>query len=392
MDSSADLKTPNKKNVEGSGVRRYSWWWLVSALAVGLILGLGFLAIFNMIATPLAIIVLAVAIATALAPIVGWLERRMPRMLAAILVYIVLFLIIIGIGFLIVPTLIEQGRAFISAAPSYLEAIENWLDNITFVDLDALSGTLFDQLGAISTTLLTVPLNIASAVFEGLVILFIALYWVILIPQMKGFFLSLFPIDRRNRVENVMHRIGESMGGYIRGTAIDGLIVAILTYIGLTIIGVQYSLVLGIIAGMMEIIPVVGPFVAGFLIVATALAQDPGLALAALIFVLILQQVESNILVPNIMKSQTEISPLLVLIAVLIGSTIGGLMGALVAIPLAAAARIIVKYVIAPAIRKNTGAPQQDVDEELQAGEESIVKDYSIDETNENLGKDEGVK
>jgi predicted PurR-regulated permease PerM len=389
MDSSSDLKPTRSKNIEGSGVKRYSWWWLVSALAIGLFLGLGLLAIINMIARPLAIVILAIAIATALSPLVGRLERWMPRVLAAILVYLVLFLILVGIGFIVFPTLVEQGRAFIVAAPQYLDTIEEWIDNNTFLDIDEMVGTLFDQLGTIATALLVLPLNIASAFIEIFLILFIALYWIILIPKMKGFFLSLFAIEERNRIDYVLMRMGESMGGYIRGTAIDGFIVAIITYVGLSIIGVQYSLVLGIIAGFMEIIPILGPIIGGTLIVATALAQDPQLAIIALIFVLILQQVESNILVPNIMRSQTETSPLLVLIAILIGSTLGGLIGALVAIPLASAARVLVKFVIAPAVRRNNHAPQEDIIDELTKGEEVLVKEYETDDVEEPDSKSE---
>jgi predicted PurR-regulated permease PerM len=377
MDSPSDFKAPNSGNIDGHRVRRYSWWWVVSALAVGLILGFGFLAVFNMIARPLALIILAIAIATALNPLVDRLDRRLPRFLAAILVYLVLFLVLIGIGTLIVPSLLSQATALINSLPDFIDQVQDFLENITFIDVETLFDTAFDQFGAFAIALVALPLGIASYLIDILLILFVALYWIILTPQIRGFFLSLFPIDRRNRLERVLNRMGAAMGGYVRGVAIDGLIIAVLTTIGLSIIGVPFALVLGIVAGMLEIIPVVGPIIGGFLILSTALAHDPGLLLPTLIFVLVLQQVESNILVPNIMKSQTEISPLLVLLAVFIGSTIGGLIGALAAIPLVAAMRVLVRYMIAPAIRESTGAPPLNPEGELIEDEdEKNIKEY----------------
>jgi predicted PurR-regulated permease PerM len=389
MDSPSDFKAPNSGSIDGHRVKRYSWWWVVSALAVGLILGIGFLAVFNMIARPLALIILAIAIATALNPIVDRLDRRIPRVLAAILVYLILLLILVGIAWLIVPTLFAQATSLINNLPGLIDEVQEFLENVTFINVDEIFETAFDQIGTFAIALIALPLNAASYLIDILLILFVALYWIILTPQIKTFFLSLFPIDRRNRLESVLDRMGGAMGGYVRGVAIDGLIIAVLTTIGLTIIGVEFAMVLGIVAGMLEIIPVVGPFIGGFLILSTALAQDPSLVLPTLIFVLILQQVESNILVPNIMKTQTEISPLLVLLAVFIGSTIGGLIGALAAIPLVAALRVLIRYMIAPAIRVSTGAPPLEHEEELeQEAQEKTVKEYP-DPAEQNTDKNE---
>jgi predicted PurR-regulated permease PerM len=368
-------------------MKQFSWWWVVSALAVGLTLGLGLLAIIQLLAGPFALLILSVAIAMGMATLVDKLENRLklPRVAAALIVFLGILLIFFGMGWIIVPGLVAQGQAFIERIPALLDRLLDYLGGWDMVDQDSVLDNFINQVGAMATAVIRLPLLLASGLIDVLLILFVALYWVILIPKMSGFFLSLFPEERRIKINDVMSKMGQAMGGYVRGVAIDGLIVAVITYIGLTIIGVEYALVLGMLAGIMEIFPIVGPWIAGTAIVLTALTQSPTTALIALIFVLVLQQIESNVLVPNIMRSQAEISPLLVIIAVFIGATLGGLVGALAAIPLAAALSVLAKEAIAPAIRRATGAEQdperslEEIDEDVRREREARIPDEDAD-------------
>jgi predicted PurR-regulated permease PerM len=134
------------------------------------------------------------------------------------------------------------------------------------------------------------------------------------------------------------------------------MIIATLYFIGLTIFGIPFALALALFAGLMEFIPVIGPTLAAIPMVALALAESPTRALIVLAFVLAMQQFESNVIMPNVVRSQTEVSPLLALLSLFAGVSLGGLLGALVAIPLAAAARVFFVQVIAPGIRRWTGA------------------------------------
>ena len=149
--------------------------------------------------------------------------------------------------------------------------------------------------------------------------------------------------------------MAKEMGGYFRGALINGLIIGILTSLGMFVIGVNYALVLGLIAGTLEFIPVIGPIIGAVPMVLIALLQSPAKALIALVFAIALHQLESGILVPNIMRTQTSISPLLVLLALTAGLSIGGVFGALVAIPLTAALRVLIIELVFPAIRHRTG-------------------------------------
>ncbi|HEX6385279.1 MAG TPA: AI-2E family transporter [Anaerolineae bacterium] len=335
------------------------WWQLTLAGASALILGIGFLWALMLFAWPLALLILGLSIATALVPVVGWLENWLPRTVSILIVYLILLLILVAIGWIVFPPLVNQVQDAAERLPQLIGQARERLTQFTpWQSLNdiPLVETVSSQLAEVSSTLVMLPLRFFSSLFDLVVVIFISLYSLIVAPQARQFALSLFPAGRRPRVDNVLGEMSQAMGGYIRGVVIDSFIVGILTYIGLVIIGVDFALVLAIMAGLMEIIPFVGPVIAGIAIVLVALLQSPTTALITLVFVVILQQIESNILVPNIMHSQTEISPLLTILALVAGHSIGGLLGALIAIPLAAALRVFIREVVAPSIRRQTGA------------------------------------
>jgi predicted PurR-regulated permease PerM len=174
--------------------------------------------------------------------------------------------------------------------------------------------------------------------------------------SLRGYFLTLFPITEREQVDLILREISMAMGGYIRATVINGVIIGGLTFVGLFFIGAQYPLVLGLAAGILELIPIVGPIISGILVVAITLLQSPTLALIALIYMFLMQELEGNLLVPNVMGRQTEISPLLAILALYAGAAVGGLLGALIAIPAASAAQVLVRELFFPIMRQWTRA------------------------------------
>lgn len=336
---------------------RGSWLWLAGALAAGLLVGLGLLYLLGRVARPLALVVLGITLAAALAPIVNWLCRRLPRALAILIVYVVLLLVVVAIGAVVIPPLVEQAEQVISLAPAAANQVQNWLQGIGWLRQINLINLLSSQIASFGTGLLALPLAIFSSLFDIVVILFISLYWLILAPSMHRFGLSLFPQEHWPAVEGLFIDMGAAMGGYIRGTAINGAIIAVLSYVGYSIIGVSYPIVLALLAGLFEFIPTLGPLLSGVIAIGVALLQSPTKALIVLIFAVVLQELENHILVPNIMRSQTNTSPLVVIIALLIGTTLGGLIGALVSIPLAGALQAFAVRVVAPEVRRRTGAP-----------------------------------
>lgn len=323
---------------------------------MALFLGLGLLQGISLFARPLAFFLLGVAIATALAPLANQLARWLPRTLAVIAIYLVLALLMALLGWLVLPALFNGLQAFGNALPTIATTLQQWLTAQNAVDGATLVETLSTSLTALGPRLLALPVAITSFLVNALLVFFISLYALLVAPAAQDFTLSLLPQTQRSYVQGVIHDMSKAMGGYVRGAFLSGVAVGLLTYLGLLLIEVPYPLVLALIAGVLEIVPILGPIVTGVLVIGVALTQSPEQALFALGFSIVLQQVEGNIIFPNLMSRETEMSPLLSIVAFLAGSAVGGLLGALVAIPLAAAGRVFVVEVVAPLVRRWSGA------------------------------------
>ncbi|HSM55123.1 MAG TPA: AI-2E family transporter [Candidatus Sulfomarinibacteraceae bacterium] len=332
------------------------WWARASATAAAIILGLGALWAIDLFAWPLALLVGGVALAAALAPVVDRLGNFMPRAVAVILIYLLFVLILAGLSWLVLPTVITQGQQAVEELPEMMESAQERMDRWIPLDGASLRDIVTSGVRSFSSTLLSFPQRVTRSAVHVAVIFFLSIYLLILAPAAIEFALSLFPRRSRPRLQRLFSAMGSAMGGYVRGVFINSVLVGILTYIGLLIIGLEFALVLAVISGVLEIIPVVGPFVAGVIMVGAALIQAPDKVMIVAIFAIVLQQVESNIIVPNIMKGQAKLSPVLTILALVAGERLGGVIGALIAIPLVAAARVVVVQVVAPAVRQRTGA------------------------------------
>ncbi len=331
-----------------------SWWRMVSAGVAALFLGLGALQLFPLVAHSLALLILAISIAAALAPLVKWLERWIPRLAVILLVYFVLVLLMAAIFQILLPVLVTQIQAFGERAPDSVAKAQQTLDQWNLGV--SLKDAVLPQLGQLSTTLMTLPLTILSSLFDIVLVLVISIYWLLAALPMRDYFFSIFPVASHPQAGVLLGAIGASMGGYIRATFINGFVIGVLTYIGLFALGVQYPLVLGLSAGLLELVPIVGPIISALIVVAVTLMQSSTQALIALGYMFVLQQLEGNLLVPNVMRSQTEISPLVAILALYTGSAIGGLLGALIAIPVASAIQVVSRELVVPAVRRWTGA------------------------------------
>ena len=336
------------------------WWRPALIVAVALALALFLIQAFWLLARPLALLVAAIVLAQALAPIVDWLARWLPRTPAVILVYVILLLGLGLLGWLVVPPLVEQAQGIMDEGPGLIQQVQHWVERWTPLSSNRLADELQSRLGQWLNVLVSLPVLLFSVFTEVLLVVIISVYWLIGAPALLRFVLSLLPRQRRAHVAALLGDIGAAMGGFIRGVAIDAVVVATLTYVGLLVIGLDYVVVLALLAGLAEFIPVVGPFLAAIPALALALLVSPTTALLVLAFSIALQQFEGNVLMPKIMAAQTDVPPVLGLFALLVGGTLGGILGALIALPVAAALNVIVVRVIAPAVRRRSGAEAPD--------------------------------
>ena len=332
-------------------------WWRAALLGgAALALALGLLAAIWFLARPLALLLAAIVLAEALRPIVNALDRWLPRTLAIVLTYLALLLVLGVVVWLIVPALIGEAWWLLGNTPGMIDEMRLWLEDWLVISTEQVANTLLSYVNQLVGILLSLPLLLVSVAAEALLVFVISIYWLIGSPRLNRFVLSLIPLERQARVTTVLGRIGHSMGGYVRGVAINAVIVSTLTYTGLLMIGLEYALVLALLAGFSEIIPVLGPAIAAVPAVGIGLLDSPTKAIIVLVFYILLQQFEGNVLMPRVMQEQTNIPPVLGLFALTAGAGLGGILGALIALPTAGAIRVLAVDVLAPAVRRWSGA------------------------------------
>jgi putative heme transporter len=362
-DGGADNPTPARQRQALHAARlvvmQPGFWWRVSAaLTVALVLSLALLGGILSLAEPLAVLVLGLTLASALVPPIRFLSRWLPRALAIVVVYLSIPLLLALIFYFTIPPLVQQIQSVSMSIPNIATIIQPLLNRLGDLAPGNLINDLASNLSQLASSLVSVPVMIARGLVDLIAIIFISIYASLEAPAMRRFALSLVPPEREGRLSEILGDMIWEMGGYLRGAFLDGVIIGLSTYMGLLLLGVDFPLVLSLFAGIMEIVPAVGPIIAAIPILLISLLQSPTKALFSLIFMLAIHQFEGNIVFPNVMRSQTSISPLLVLVALLGGYAIGGLLGALTAIPVVAVSRVFALQVVAPAIRRQTGAPE----------------------------------
>lgn len=357
-----ETQSPALNDDESRTTEQSIAWWRGSAIVgIALAVAIATLVTLWLLARPITLILIAIIIAQALAPIVTRLERWIRRGIAVVIVYLALLLAVGGLGWLVIPPLIAEAQTLVTNVPALMDESRTWLDNLDPASASRISAAAESAVDRFSSVLLSIPFTVFSSVIDVVVVVFMSIYWLLATPALFRFALSLFPEEQRPRAGRVLDAMGQTMGGYVRATAINGVIIGVMTYVGLLVIGVEYMLVLAVLSGLGEFLPVIGPIVAATPAIAVALLDSPQQAVIVTIFFILLQQLESNLLVPFIMRSQAGVPPLLSLFALLGGSTLGGILGALIAIPIAGALRVLVVRVFAPAEREWSGADEHDI-------------------------------
>ena len=286
-------------------------------------------------------------------PIVRWIERqrvlsigrRVPRWLAILILYLVILGAIAGVCALIFPPLISQARGFWDQLPTLLERAQAFLIDRGFLQrqlsmqelLQRAPGSGGDTVGRVIAT----AWGFFGGIFGLFTILILTFYLLVEADSIRGSFMRLFPRGRRAQVANASAEATLKVSAWLNGQLLLATIIGVTAAIGLWLLGVPYFYVLALIAAVGEMIPIVGPILAAIPAVAVALSVSGQQALFVSIFFLVQQQIENHILVPKIMERQVGISPAIVIVALLIGGSLLGVMGAILAVPTAAIVQVI---------------------------------------------------
>lgn len=270
---------------------------------------------------------------SALNPIVEKLERRrIPRLFSAIVIYV---LILVSLGLLlagIIPMAISQTSALISILPEYLKQL-----GLTKIDEKIINGQadkLISQLGSISFDVARFALSIFGNFLVVLSLLLVSLYLLLERKKLDEYLLRIFGDGRDRRAAEIVKKIEHKLGGWVRAELMLMTIVGFMSYIGLRLLGIDFALPLAFLAGLLEIVPTIGPIISAIPAVLAGLVISPltGLSVAALYF--LVQQLENHLAVPQVLSKEIGVNPLVTIFALMAGFELGGFLGAVLAIPI----------------------------------------------------------
>ena len=309
------------------------------------------------------ILLIAILVGTVIRPAVAWLHGRgLPLIAGGVLVYLLLFAVLIGFVLLLFPLIVEQGTTIAAAVPGYYQSLREWLVNnpnqwiVRFGEF--LPGTL-PSLGLVQQT---GPQMIASAgqwlgyvalvakvIFIVLVILVLAFHWALDGSQNISSLLLLIPKGRRASIRELVSAMETKVGSYIAGQGVLCLVVGIMALIAYLLIGLPNALVLALVAGVLEAVPMIGPLLGAIPAAMVGLSIAPAKLVWVIVATVVIQQLENSLLVPRVMRKAVGVNPFVSLLAIFAFGSIFGLAGVLMAIPMAAIIQLLLnRFVFGP--------------------------------------------
>jgi len=305
------------------------------------------------IGSTLILIVVSFFLAAGLNPAVTFFERRglsrtwsVVVVIACVLVAVVLFLVAI------VPVITDQVRSITDEAPQWFDRLQN---NQAIQDLDEEYDVISkardyvtggDFVGTLFGGALGVGLAVLGALFNAFIILVLTLYFLSSLETTKTALYRLAPASRRDRVSRLGNRIIESVGGYVSGAFIVAMCAGISSLIFLFVVGLgEYAVALAFVVALLDVIPMIGATIGAVVVTAIAFAEDPKTGIACVIFYVVYQQVENYVIYPRVMSRSVDVPGAVTVIAALVGAALLGVVGALLAIPTAAAILMLTREV-----------------------------------------------
>jgi predicted PurR-regulated permease PerM len=335
----------------GNPRRLILWTIAMTALAVALSTAL-FLA-----RDALILIYASALIALGFGPVVRAIEHqhlvpavtRLPRWLVILVVYLVILGVLVGVAALVIPAFVDQAQELWRDLPSQFNRVQTYLIRwgviarpITLEEAvqsvpAGESSTAASAVGTVATAVGTV----ARVIFAFITIVILTFYLLLEGPSLFAALARLFPHSRRAEVLHAGREISSKVSAWMIGQLVLAGTIGASSAIGLYLLGVPYFYVLALISAFGELIPVVGPILSAIPAAGAALTVSPRLALWVILFFVVQQQAENHLLVPKIMQRQVGVSPVLVIVALLIGGSLLGIVGAILAIPTAAILQVL---------------------------------------------------
>lgn len=336
-------------------MRTEAWQWFVRGLAVAFAAAIvvAISVAFVNAAQVVVLIVIAVLLASGLEPAIGWLRAHthMRRGITILLVFAVFFALVMVLLVLVVPTAVSQLEALGKRLPGLLDQVKTWArtqpsfvaDGINRL-VDAISATTSKAGAGNPQDILKAGAALADAFISVTSVLALVFFWLTSHQHMQRFALALLPAPRRRGVREAWNEVESRLGLWVRGQLTLMGFMFLTTSIAYFLLGLEGALLLGLLAGIAEVIPIVGPTLGAIpALLVAAISGRIELVILVIVIYAVIQIVEANVLVPIVMRSSIGVPPFLVIVALLVGAAVGGIVGAFLSVPLAAAFTVILE-------------------------------------------------
>lgn len=347
------------KTIKNIGI--FSW----SVIGFLLIAALFFYIIY-LIKIAIIPLILAIAIAYLLTPIVILLQKKMRRVFAVTITYIIFTGIIFTIFFFIIPIIIDQFRTFMDRFPAYMEnltkIINDFLQNSVLIksaenligkeiiprDVSSITKYFISRINLEEIDIFQRATTVGMLIFNTVLYLIVGpllgIYILNYTDKIKTTFIKIIPKRFKNQTTIILERINKVAGRYVRGQILVSIIVGILCTIVLLVLKVDFAILLGSIAGLLNMIPLLGPIIGAIPAALTALFISPLKALLVILLFIAVQQIDNYIISPNIMKYQVGVHPGIIIFSLMAGGALFGIWGLLIAVPTVAILQEILRY------------------------------------------------
>jgi predicted PurR-regulated permease PerM len=336
------------------------------------------------------ILFITILMGTVIRPAVNWLHRRgLPQTAGVILVYLLLLALLTGFMLLLFPLIVEQGTTIAAAVPGYYQSLRIWMDNnpnLLIVRLGEFLPTTLPGLDPIQQTGAQVLTSAGQAlgylalaakiIFLAIAILLLAYHWTLNGPRTIQSLMLLVPKGQRKSISELILVMETKVGSYIAGQGILCLIVGIMALSAYLLIGLPNALVLALVAGVLEAVPMVGPLIGAIPAVVVALAIAPSKLIWVIIATLVIQQLENSVLAPRVMRRAVGVNPFVSLLAIFTFSSFFGVAGALMAIPMAAIIQLLLdRFVFQPGTIESEVSTGRDYASRLRYDAQGLAQD-----------------
>jgi predicted PurR-regulated permease PerM len=303
-------------------------------------------------------VLVSLFLALALDPFVSWIERRgrVGRGAAIALAYLIVALFVVAIGLTFIPKLVDEVNGFVQALPDYVHDLTHGRGRLGFLERkyhvvekvreQVQKGGATRVLG-LSGAAIAVTKSVLTIIAATVTIIFLTFFMLLEGRAWVDRFYGLLPEQVQPRWRRVGQDVYRTVGGYVTGNLLISLIAGVSVTIVLLVMGVPYAVALGLLVAVLDLIPLAGATIAGIIVVGVSFLHSIPAGIVLAVFVIVYQQIENHFLQPVIYGRTVQLSPLVVLIAVLIGAALAGILGALAAIPVAGTIQVIVRDFLA---------------------------------------------